>query len=304
MKTHHSLHALLAAFLWLTQPAGARGQEAKPIPLAATIFPLADIVRQVGGSGVQVLQILPSGASPHTFDLAPGQIRALQKTRLIFKIGVVDDWIDRVGESVPTAEIVSLQGHVRLRPLRGGDHGHGGHAPGGPPNKRFDPHYWLDAANGQAMARAVCARLSAVDPARATLYAENSRRFQDALRRADQEMKKACAALKNRKLIVFHDGWNYFAAAYGLQIVAVFQPDPGREPAPRDLQRLYAVARSHGIKAVFSEPQLPASSLEPMLQDLGLRLFILDPLGGGAAGDSYLRMLQRNVQSIIRADAL
>jgi len=105
-------------------------------------------------------------------------------------------------------------------------------------------------------------------------------------------------------MIVFHAGWNYFAAAYGLEVVAVFQPAPGREPAPRDLQKLYALARAHKIKAVFSEPQLPASSLEPMLQDLGLHLLILDPLGGSSPGDSYIEMLRRNVRNILQTDAL
>ena len=42
--------------------------------------------------------------------------------------------------------------------------------------------------------------------------------------------------MKTNKMIVFHDGWRYFAAAYGLEIVSVFQPSPGREPTPRDLQ--------------------------------------------------------------------
>jgi ABC-type Zn uptake system ZnuABC Zn-binding protein ZnuA len=304
MEKHHPIHVLLAVLLLFAPAARQRGQDAKPVRMAATIFPLADIVRQICGEAGRVLQILPSGASPHTFDMAPGQIRELQQTRLIFKIGMVDDWVDRVVESVPMAEIVSLQGHVRLKPIQAASQEHDDHAPGKALSGRFDPHYWLDAANGQAMARAVCAKLGAMDPARAAQYAENSRRFQDELRRADDECKKACASLKNRKLIVFHDGWKYFAAAYGLEIVAVFQPAPGRDPAPRDLQKLYTLAREHGIRAVFSEPQLPTSSLEPMLQDLGLRLFILDPLGGGEPGDSYIRMLRRNVQSILRADAL
>jgi len=146
--------------------------------------------------------------------------------------------------------------------------------------------------------------LSAIDPAHADLYNKNSKRYQQELLRLDDELKKTCAALKNNKIIVFHDGWRYFAAAYGLEIIAIFQPAPGREPAPRDLQKLYAQARTYKIKALFSEPQLPTASLEPLLEDLGLRLFVLDPLGGAASGDSYIELLRRNVQTILRADSL
>jgi len=274
----------------------------RPLAVAATIFPLADIIRNITGDGVQVLQILPAGASPHTFDLTPGKVRELQKARLIFKIGVIDDWIDSVAESAPGAEIISLHGHIALKPFHDDAHHHG--VTKTAQRMEFDPHYWLDARNGAIIAQNICARLNALDPVHADLYSKNCRHYQDELLRLDSELKKSCAALKNRKLIVFHDGWRYFAAAYGLEILAVFQPAPGREPAPRDLQRLYAVARANKIKVVFSEPQLPTESLEPLLEDLDLRLSILDPLGGAVAGDSYIGLLRRNIQVILRADRL
>jgi zinc transport system substrate-binding protein len=275
--------------------------EVKPFYIAATIFPLVDIIRNITGDAAQVIQILPAGASPHTFDLTPGQVRELQKARIIFKIGVIDDWIDGIAENAPGAEIVSLQKHIALKPYRadGHDHGRDETAHQG----EFDPHYWLDARNGVVMAQNICARLRGLDPAHADLYSKNSLRYQRELLRIDDDLKKTLATLKNHKIIVFHDGWRYFAAAYGLEILAVFQPAPGREPAPRDLQKLYTLARNNKIKAVFSEPQLPTASLEPLLEDLGLRLLILDPLGGATPGDSYIRLLRRNVQNILQADS-
>ncbi|MCX6556664.1 MAG: metal ABC transporter substrate-binding protein [Candidatus Aminicenantes bacterium] len=273
----------------------------EPLRLAATIFPLADMVRQVAGPDARVIQILPAGASPHTFDLTPGKIRELQKARLIFKIGIIDDWIDGIAESVPGAEIVSLQSRVVLKSFPADGHEHERRDASHP---LFDPHYWLDLKNGAIMTQSICARLVALDPGRAALYRENSRRYQNELLRLDAELKRTCAALKNRKLIVFHDGWRYFASAYGLEIVAVFQPAPGREPTPRDLQKLYALARTDKIKVVFSEPQLPTTTLEPLLEDLDLRLLSLDPLGGAIAGDSYTGLMRRNVESLLSADRL
>lgn len=275
---------------------------AKPLIVAATIFPLADIVRNITGKTARVIQILPAGASPHTFDLTPGKIGELQKARIVFKIGIIDDWIDSIAESAPNVPIVSLQNRIprKRHAADAHDHGHSGRMQ----VQGFDPHYWLDARNGAIMAQQICSSLSALAPQHAAVFMQNCQRYQSELLHLDGELKKACSALKNRKLIVFHDGWNYFAAACGLEIIAVFQPAPGRDPAPRDLQKLYALAKNHGIKAVFSEPQLPTTSLEPLLEDLGLRVFNLDPLGGASPGDSYIQLLRRNVQSIFRADAL
>jgi ABC-type Zn uptake system ZnuABC Zn-binding protein ZnuA len=264
--------------------------------LAATIFPAADIVRRIAGPDARVIQMLPAGASPHTFDLTPGQVKELQGARLVFKIGGIDDWVDAVAESLPGAAMVRLDKGIALMPFGEDGHGHSDHR-----HPEYDPHYWLSAANAAVMARTIAAALSRCDPTHAALYQGNSRLLDRELTVLHGEIKKELSTLKDRRLIVFHDGWRYFAAAYGLEIVAVFQLSPGREPTPRELQGLYAQARRHGITAIFSEPQLPATSLEPLLQDLGLKLVVIDPLGGAAAGDSYAALLRRNARAVRQA---
>lgn len=299
--THHRLSPAawpLAALLLLSASA-ARGETKKPLLLAATIFPAAEIVRRVAGPDARVIQVLPPGASPHTFDLTPGQVRKLQDVRLVFKIGGIDDWVDSVAESLPRASMVTLDKGIALRPFHEEGHGHAGHGTGR--GLENDPHYWLSAANGAIMARTVAGALSACDPVHASRYQANYLRLARELSALHAELQNELSGLTNRRLIVFHDGWRYFAAAYGLEIAAVFQAAPGREPTPRELQGLYAQARRYRIKAVFSEPQLPAASLQPLLQDLGLRLVVLDPLGGAAGGDSYAALLRRIARAIHRA---
>jgi len=277
-------------------PWGSAAAE-RPLVLAATIFPAADIARHVAGPGMRVIQILPAGASPHTFDLTPGQLRELQAARVIFKIGGVDDWIDGVAESLPHAAIIPLLKGIARMPSQ--EHGHRHAAVNG--HDEFDPHYWLSAANGVIMARNIAAALSAADPARAALYDRNYRGYARELSALHEEIRKELSSLRSNKMIVLHDGWRYFAAAYGLEIAAVFQSSPGREPTPRDLQELYAQVRRLGIRTVFSEPQLSTASLEPLLQDLGLKLAVLDPLGGSVVGDSYTGLLRRDAKVILGA---
>ncbi len=291
------LACILAALMSFLSFAGAAAD--KPLVVAATIFPVADIARHVAGPAVRVIQVLPAGASPHTFDLTPGKVRELQPARLIFKIGGVDDWIDGVADSLPQATIVALHKDIVRLPFHDDGHGHGNGSP--PREGEFDPHYWLSAANGAIMARTIAGALSASDPAHAAVYKENCRQYARELAALHAEIVKTLSSLKNRKMLVFHDGWRYFAAAYGLEIAAVFQASPGREPSPRDIQELYARVKRLGLKAVFSEPQLPAASLEPLLHDLGLALVVLDPLGGTAPRDSYAGLLQRNARCILQA---
>ncbi len=287
---------LLAA--WLLPGDRASASE-NPLVVAATIFPAADIVRRVAGPDVRVIQVLPAGASPHTFDLTPAKVRELQAARVVFKIGGIDDWIDGIGESLPRAAIVTLHQGIVRRPFHANDHGHdsgsGRHGEG------FDPHYWLNAENGMIMARNAAAALAAVDPGRAAAYEGNLLAYSGELARLHKELQRELFALKKKRMFVFHDAWRYFAAAYGLEIAAVFQASPGREPTPRGLQDMYSLVKASGIQVIFTEPQLPTASLEPLLRDLGLQLVVLDPLGGGQPGDSYAALLRRNARAVRRA---
>jgi zinc transport system substrate-binding protein len=303
-KIKHLKFFLLLAFslLWQGIHPAPLLAETKPLTIAATIFPLADIIRNIAGAAAQVIQILPAGASPHTFDLTPGNVRELQKAHIIFKIGGIDDWIDGISESLPHAAIISLQKNIALLPFHDEGHDHGNAATHG--QREFDPHYWLNAENGAIMAHTIAEVLAKADPSRAATYRANCGAYSMELAGLHQEIKNDLSGLKTNRMIVFHDAWRYFAAAYGLEIVAVFQTSPGREPSPRQLQDLYTRARKFGIKAIFSEPQLPSTSLESMLEDLGLRLFVLDELGGTSTDDSYIKLLRRNVQSILSADGL
>lgn len=287
---------LLAAWLLPGDRAGAAGT---PLVVAATVFPAADIVRRVAGPGVRVIQVLPSGASPHTFDMTPAKVRELQAARLIFKIGGIDDWIDGVAESLPRAAIVALHPGVARRPFTADGHAHD-HGPGGHDNN-FDPHYWLNAENGVIMARNIASALAAVDPGRGSFYQENFQAYSRELARLHGELRRELSALKNRRMFVFHDAWRYFAAAYGLEIAAVFQASPGRQPVPRKLRDMYSRVKAAEIRVIFTEPQLPTSSFEPLLRDLGLRPVVLDPLGGGQPGDSYAALLRRNARAVRRA---
>ena len=290
---------LLTALLLVPNLSSAAWNNRQRLELAATIFPVADIARRIAGGDARVIQILPAGASPHTFDLTPRQVRELQNSRLIFKIGGVDDWIDGISESLPRAVIISLQKNIALLPFHEEGHQHGNAGSHG--QVEFDPHYWLSAENGAIMAQTIATTLAKADPSRAAAYRANCHAYVLELADLHLEIKKEFSGLKNRRMIVFHDAWRYFADAYGLEIVAVFQASPGREPSPRDLQDLYARARKFGIKAVFSEPQLPSTSMEPMLEDLGLALVVLDPLGGSSPGDSYVKLLRRNARAILGA---
>ena len=57
----------------------------------------------------------------------------------------------------------------------------------------------------------------------------------------DSEIAEALAESGVEKIMVYHSSWAYFARDYGLIEIAI--ENEGKEPSPRDLERLIAQAK-------------------------------------------------------------
>ncbi|PIS04729.1 MAG: hypothetical protein COT81_04905 [Candidatus Buchananbacteria bacterium CG10_big_fil_rev_8_21_14_0_10_42_9] len=266
------------------------------LKIATTIFPIFDIAQQIGGDDLEVILILPPGASPHTYEPTPSQIRALQNTKIFFKVGLgLDDWADSIARSVDTAKIVALDKNIDVK--AGLEH-EDEEDENNQDHKGQDPHYWLDARNAIIMAQTITQELSALDPSQANTYQTNLAILTEKLNNTHKQVKNQLSELKRNKLLVFHDSWNYFAQAYGLEIIAAVEPSPGREPTPQYLQNLTQQINQYNISVVFSEPQLPIDTIKPFLDDLNLSYSVLDPIGGVPGRDSYIELLNYNANTI------
>jgi ABC-type Zn uptake system ZnuABC Zn-binding protein ZnuA len=277
--------ALLAALLWSVS-AGSAASEDRPV-VAATIFPLSDITRQLAGSAVDVALMLPPGASPHTFEPTPSQVRALARARVVFVIGHgLDDWAARLARGAGAARVVVVDRGVALRREAGG---------------AVDPHYWLAPSNARAIARTVAGELERLVPARRSDIQSALTRYLGQLDAVEAEIRGILADLPMRRIATFHDAFGYFAEAFGLEVAAVFEPYPGREPSPRFVAEFQRQVRASGVRILFAEPQLSLDPLRPLARDLGVTLSVLDPLGGVAGRDSYLDLLRFDARQVAGA---
>jgi ABC-type Zn uptake system ZnuABC Zn-binding protein ZnuA len=278
--------ALLATLAWTIAAGSAASQDSGPT-LAATIFPLFDIARHVAGPAAEVTLMLPPGASPHTFEPTPSQVRALAGARVVFVIGHgLDDWAARLARSTGAARVVVVDRGVALRREADGT---------------VDPHYWLAPANAKAIARTVAGELEGLVPARRSDIQSALTRYLGQLDAVEAEIRGILADLPTRRIATFHDAFGYFAEAFGLEVAAVFEPYPGREPGPRFVAEFQRRVRASGVRTLFAEPQLSLDPLRPLARDLGVTLSVLDPLGGVSGRDTYLELLRFNARQVAAA---
>lgn len=294
-------HALLLAFALLPAcapdaPAPADAPPGNALVLVE-VAPLVSLVRPLLREGVTIRPIVPAGASPHGYQLTPGDARALATASLVITVGpVLEPSIDRaVARHTPDGRRLTIADAIGLEPdpHAGHDHDHAdtGHSHD---DHASDPHLWLDPELMDAFVAtlpdALRARGVASDDADgrgAEVRAE--------IRAVADEYAARLAPFAGRAIITHHDAFRRVADRYGLAIAQVIRPVSGVEPTPGDLARVRDAVAASGVGAIFVEPQFPDALPRRIADQLGLEVHSLIPEGS----DDWEVMMRANLDALV-----
>jgi zinc transport system substrate-binding protein len=297
-------------------PAGAAPPAGKLL-VAATIVPLGDFCRQIGGDLVQVQVLIPPGASPHAFEPPPSVMAKATQARVFVYVGAgLEPWAARLLRSRGSNNLVVVEAAqgIPLLSLEQQHHHHEAAAAPGHTGKSPDkagapathgagnPHIWLDPVLVQEIADKIAQAMIQADPGHRAHYEANVKDFQAKLAALDREIKQQAQTWRLRDYVSFHPSFTYFARRYNLHEVGTIEAAPGREPTPRHLKNLVAAIRSYGIKVVFAEPQLNPRVAEVIAREAGVKVLRLDPIGGPPPyGSDYLQLMRYNLAALDEA---
>lgn len=205
----------LLLVLWallVTLPTGSRSETlpTTPLKVAATIFPLYDLIRQVAGPTIEVVLLVPPGASEHTFTVKPGTVRALSGCAAVFSIGHgLDDWVTRLAQEAGVPRTIITDTGVTLLRGQHESHGHGHKHPPSTGQQAVDPHYWLTIPNALRMVQTIAEMLAQLDPSRQPEVQQRLAAYQEHLRQTDAEIRHLLTDLPQRTLATFHMAFEY-----------------------------------------------------------------------------------------------
>jgi len=273
-----------------------------PVPLApgeklrvvATTSLVGDVVSRVGGDRIQLTTLMAKGTDPHSYVPTPSETAAVYDANLLFAngAGLEEFLVEMLANAGGSAVEVSLSDGLSLRSLSGG-------AP--------DPHVWFDVHNVIQWVTTIEQSLSALDPANAAVYRANAAAYIAELQALDAWIGQQVATIPeaNRKLVIDHPVFGYFAGRYGFeQIGAVYPLNPAAEPSAQDLAALENMIRQYQAPAVFSENTVSPKLADQVARDTGVKLFLLytDSLGGpGTGAETYLDLMRYDVQTMVEA---
>lgn len=300
------------------------------LPVVASFSILGDLVNEVGGDRVAVTTLVGRDSDAHVFQPAPKDVKTVASARVLVINGLgFDGWMNRLastgGAGAGRIVVEASQGMpARPQPAPKAAKAHPGHSHDpdddhdhdhnqardrnqardhnhGP----IDPHAWQDPRNVVTYVRNIASGLTRADPAGAAYYARRATAYTARLTELDGWITQRIAQVPpaQRKVITSHDAFGYFAARYGVAMVAVAGVSTNADAGARDMAEIIRLMRREKIKALFLEnianPRLVEQIARETGAQVGGRLYsdALSATDGPAS--NYLAMMRHNVDTLV-----
>lgn len=269
MKHLFPLTIIIAA---LFAGCSAQPKDTREFNIAATFYPVYLAAANIadGADNVSVsLLTQPTVGCLHEYQLTPGELKNAESASVVFASGT-ELFLDRITSPVYDC---------------GGGKGE---------------HFWVLPENFIEMSASICTYLQQADPANAELYLSNYNAYYAELSALAEELKNGTDKLNRLPVITFHEAFGLWGDAYGLDIAASVEREPGTEPTPRELAETIDLVRELDIRALFAEPQYSDTAVKVIARETGATVYTLDPVASGPMELDYYQTAQRENLETLR----
>jgi zinc transport system substrate-binding protein len=252
--------------------------------LIVSIEPLRYIVEEIVGGDFAVEVLVPSGASPETYEPTPRQMKAMEDARLVFSTGVID-FEGVVLDKVASPErFVDLSAGIELvASNHNHEHAHHDkHEHATNSHSGVDPHIWVSPRALAQMARTTYLEIHELYPD-STSYTAGYEQLAARLTKLDRSVSERLATSTVRSFMIFHPALTYYARDYGLRQIAL--ETDGKEPSARELAATVALAHTENMSKVLYQSEFPRRIVEVAAAEIGAEPVEIDILGYDIVGN-------------------
>ncbi|MGH3157662.1 MAG: metal ABC transporter solute-binding protein, Zn/Mn family, partial [Streptosporangiaceae bacterium] len=193
---------------------------------------------------------------PHSFEASPSIAQEVSGAQLVVQNGVgYDSYMNKIEQASPSTKrkVIDVQSLLRL--------------PCSTPN----PHLWYSPRTMPAVAKAVAAGLSALQPAHAAYFQARLRAFDRSLDPWYQAIARLKAAYPGAAAAVTEPVGDYMLQATGMKILTPFRLQAdimnGVDPAPQDISLQNSFFTSRTVKVFVYNQQVTDSLTESFLTE-------------------------------------
>jgi zinc transport system substrate-binding protein len=287
---HKPLNKLLklTAFLMLSSNLIANTSNTD---ITTTINPISFLIKEVVGDKNKVNTLLPN-SSPHVSGLKPSQVQMLNNSGVIFYIDEnLETFMPKLLPQITGVKVVNIVDSLNLQLLdnrttyankkqdeheshKGHDHdNHDEHNHG-----TKDTHIWLSPKVATHITYLIAKKLSEFYPKNAKFYQQNANKTIDKLQQMDNKIHKMLSKNNGKKVIIFHNAYNYFLHNYGLEDI-IANAVKGKNISIKKIFELKENIEHDNVSCVLSDAKYSTKTINKLIKNTNAKHKILSPLG-------------------------
>lgn len=308
MKKTILIGILTALLTLLVLPfCGRPAAEEARLTVVCTTYPIylfaSSLAENVDGVAVERLDTGTTSCL-HDYTLSMADMKKLERADVIAVNGAgLEEFLEDALQTSDAAVIDCSEGIPLLENRShhhedGDEEDHDGHDHG-----HWDPHYWMDPGRMNRAVSNLCSGLCQADPEHESEYRSNRLPITDVLSRSFERTKGAMEYWRAQipGLITFHDGFQYFADALDLPLLASIEEEAGSEASAHEIVEITELVKEQEIPVIFTEVNGSDATAKAISRETGCRVAQLTMLMDGPEGDieAYYNGLCGNIAAII-----
>lgn len=280
----------------------AEKNKSEKLKVVTTYSIIYDIAKQIGGDKVEIHSMVPIGANPHEYDPLPKDVMKMTDAQVVLYNGLNleegNSWfkklLETAGKSGKDAPVYQVSQDVK--PIYLETKGL---------EKEPDPHAWMNIQNGITYAENIKNALIKEDPKNKAAYTANASKYIQALQNLHDETTQRISQIpKDKRFLISSEGaFKYFGKAYNINTGYIWEINSEAQGTPEQIQQVVKLIESNKIPALFVETSVDKRSMETVSKETNVPIagtIFTDSLGKtGSDGDTYLKMMQWNIDTII-----
>jgi zinc transport system substrate-binding protein len=294
------------------------------LQVIATIFPVYDFAREIGGDKVDVTMLLPPATDAHHYELKPEDILKVSRADIfLFTNFEMEHWaykiINTADESAgllavetgKSAMLLPLSDHF----AHGKPHRHeedetsaSDHEVENEAQKdsasRFDPHIWLDPDNAQIMIDNITEAFILKDQKNSDTYKMNAKNYKHRLALLDANFRSGLSVCKTRTILhAGHWAFAYLAKKYHLNYIAAYSASAQSEPSPQVIVSMIEKIKSQKLPYIYYEDLVAPRLAQTLSKETGAKLLKLSnghdiSKADIAGGETFISLMEKNLDQL------
>jgi len=246
------------------------------VNVVVSIPPQQSYVEEIGKDLVNITLMAPIGTNPNFYEPKRSQMVEVAKADIYFTIGgnFEKAWLPKINNQNKEMQILDCSTGIQRLDMKFKKKSKQITSIQKP---RKDVHVWTTPKNIAIIGKNIYETLVKYDSKNKDQYKKNYEAFLLKTQKTDAQIRTILKDVENdTKFMVYHPAWGYFSKEYHLEQIPI--EIEGKEPKPRELQKMIEKGRNSKVKAILTQPEFSTKGAELIVKELEIKVLEISPI--------------------------